>query len=87
MWKKLMKYWELKHYLSLIAYLGQCAKFYSIIIAYRNVSLFRSQNIAERKRYVKLVDSVKESGGDVKIFSSMHVTGERKLILCSIIFL
>jgi len=40
-------------------------------------SLFRSQNIAERKRYVKLVDSVKESGGDVKIFSSMHVTGEQ----------
>jgi len=48
--------------------------YYSLI----NVSLFRSQNIAERKRYVKLVDSVKESGGDVKIFSSMHVTGERK---------
>lgn len=27
---------------------------------------------------MKLVDSVKESGGDIKIFSSMHVTGERK---------
>ncbi|XP_050438718.1 protein pelota isoform X2 [Adelges cooleyi] len=40
-------------------------------------SLFRSQNILQRKRYVKLVDSVRESGGDVKIFSSMHVTGER----------
>lgn len=72
-----MKYWESKHCLSLIAYLGKCTKFYPII-DYRNVSLFRSQNIAERKRYVKLVDSVKESGGDVKIFSSMHVTGERK---------
>lgn len=44
------------------------------------ICLFRSQNIAERKRYVKLVDSVKESGGDVKIFSSMHVTGERKYL-------
>lgn len=62
------------------------------IIGYRNLSiiyiicLFRSQNIAERKRYVKLVDSVKEAGGDVKIFSSMHVTGERKLILYLITF-
>jgi len=32
-----------------------------------------------RKRYVTLVDSVRESGGEVKIFSSMHVSGERKL--------
>ncbi|XP_050523069.1 protein pelota [Daktulosphaira vitifoliae] len=40
-------------------------------------SLFRSQNIEERKRYVKLVDSVRESGGDAKIFSSLHVTGEQ----------
>jgi hypothetical protein len=30
---------------------------------------------------VALVDSVRESGGEVKIFSSMHVSGERKLIL------
>lgn len=31
-----------------------------------------------RKEYVKLVDSVRESGGEVKIFSSMHISGERK---------
>ena len=27
---------------------------------------------------MNLVDSVRESGGDVKIFSSLHVSGERK---------
>ncbi|XP_074096166.1 protein pelota-like [Cotesia typhae] len=39
--------------------------------------LFRCQNIAERKEYVELVESVRESNGDVKIFSSMHVSGEQ----------
>ncbi|KAH9502895.1 hypothetical protein Btru_074734 [Bulinus truncatus] len=39
--------------------------------------LFRAQNVAQRKRYVALVDSVKESGADVKIFSSLHVSGEQ----------
>jgi len=41
-------------------------------------SLFRSQNLAERKRYVKIVDSVREGSGTVRIFSSLHVSGERK---------
>ena len=36
-----------------------------------------------RKRYVNLVDSVRDSGGDVKIFSSLHVSGERK---CATVF-
>ncbi|KAK3907268.1 Protein pelota [Frankliniella fusca] len=40
-------------------------------------NLFRCQNVKERKQYVALVDSVRESGGDVKIFSSLHVTGEQ----------
>ncbi|KAK7075221.1 hypothetical protein SK128_016273 [Halocaridina rubra] len=39
-------------------------------------SLFRSKNLDERRRYVRLVDSVKENGGDVKIFSSLHISGE-----------
>ncbi|XP_076452895.1 protein pelota-like [Babylonia areolata] len=39
--------------------------------------LFRSQDIQQRKRYVNLVDSVRENGGDVKIFSSLHVSGEQ----------
>lgn len=39
--------------------------------------LFRSQDLSQRKRYVKLVDTVRETGGDVKIFSSLHVSGEQ----------
>lgn len=27
---------------------------------------------------MQIVDSVRESGGDVRIFSSMHISGERK---------
>mmetsp|Transcript_19667 Transcript_19667/g.54879 ORF Transcript_19667/g.54879 Transcript_19667/m.54879 type:complete len:382 (-) Transcript_19667:320-1465(-) len=40
-------------------------------------SLFRINDVAKRKRYVGLVDSVKESGGEALIFSSMHVSGEQ----------
>jgi len=40
--------------------------------------VFRCQDIALRKEYVELVENVKDSGGDVKIFSSLHVSGERK---------
>lgn len=39
--------------------------------------LFRSQDLPQRKRYVKLVDTVRETGADVKIFSSLHVSGEQ----------
>lgn len=39
--------------------------------------LFRSKDVAKRKQYVKLVESVKENGGDIKIFSSLHVSGEQ----------
>ena len=39
--------------------------------------LFRANNVAERRRYVELVDKVKETGGDVKIFSSLHISGEQ----------
>ena len=28
--------------------------------------------------YVKLVESVRDNGGNVRIFSSLHVSGERK---------
>ncbi|KAL9708205.1 hypothetical protein quinque_011723 [Culex quinquefasciatus] len=40
-------------------------------------NLFRCQEVATRKEYVQLVDSVRDSGGEVKIFSSMHVSGEQ----------
>ena len=40
---------------------------------------YRNQDPIQRKEYVKMHDDVLEAGGDVKIFSSMHVSGERKL--------
>lgn len=40
-------------------------------------ALFRSSNVQTRKTYVDLVESVRANGGVVRIFSSMHVTGER----------
>ncbi|KAK2713942.1 hypothetical protein QYM36_009735 [Artemia franciscana] len=39
-------------------------------------NLFRSKDISERRRYVSLVDSVRSSGGKIRIFSSMHFSGE-----------
>ncbi|ESR55385.1 hypothetical protein CICLE_v10023555mg [Citrus x clementina] len=39
--------------------------------------LFRNFEIATRKKYVDLVNSVKDSGGNAHIFSSMHVSGEQ----------
>jgi len=39
--------------------------------------LFRSQEIEVRKRWVKLVDEVKEQGGEVRVLSSMHQSGRR----------
>ena len=40
-------------------------------------SLFRSKDVKERKRYVALADSVRENNGEVRLFSSLHVTGEQ----------
>ena len=41
-------------------------------------ALFRSRDLAERKKFVNIVDSVKENMGTVRIFSSLHISGERK---------
>ncbi|CAG9797710.1 unnamed protein product [Chironomus riparius] len=40
-------------------------------------NLFRNQDPIQRKEYVKMHDDVLEAGGDVKVFSSMHVSGEQ----------
>lgn len=40
-------------------------------------TLFRTRNFSMRKEYVKLVESVKERGGEVYIFSRSHVSGEK----------
>ncbi|KAI0594876.1 hypothetical protein F4775DRAFT_415828 [Biscogniauxia sp. FL1348] len=42
-----------------------------------NNSLFRSQDIATRRRYVSMVDKVKEDGGEARILSSDHESGQR----------
>ncbi|KAL9248250.1 hypothetical protein vseg_021594 [Gypsophila vaccaria] len=39
--------------------------------------LFRSADVVTRQKYVNLVSSVKDSGGNAHIFSSMHVSGEQ----------
>lgn len=40
--------------------------------------------MAKRKKYVAIVDGVKENNGDVRIFSSLHVSGERTSALLSL---
>lgn len=39
--------------------------------------LFRSADVPTRRKYVDLVESVKAGGGEVYIFSAMHVSGEQ----------
>ncbi|CAN6487259.1 unnamed protein product [Victoria cruziana] len=39
--------------------------------------LFRSCDIKTRRKYVNLMDSIKDSGGTAHVFSSMHVSGEQ----------
>jgi len=39
--------------------------------------LFRAKNVSDRKQYVDLVDKVRQAGGEVKIFSSLHISGEQ----------
>ncbi|VVT49062.1 uncharacterized protein SAPINGB_P002085 [Magnusiomyces paraingens] len=40
-------------------------------------SLFRSDDVAERKEYIAMVEEVKNSGGSVEIFSSLHDAGQQ----------
>lgn len=40
-------------------------------------ALFRTNDVAARRGWVALVDSVRGGGGDVHIFSSAHVSGEQ----------
>jgi len=37
--------------------------------------LFRNSDVKIRKQYVSLVESVRENGGDVYVFSTLHVSG------------
>mmetsp|Transcript_29100 Transcript_29100/g.74628 ORF Transcript_29100/g.74628 Transcript_29100/m.74628 type:complete len:382 (-) Transcript_29100:170-1315(-) len=40
-------------------------------------SIFRVNNVAKRRKVTKLVEGVREAGGEVFIFSAMHVSGEQ----------
>jgi len=40
-------------------------------------TLFRSDDIATRRKYVDLVESAKDNGALVKVFSSLHVSGQQ----------
>ena len=40
-------------------------------------ALFRSPDLNTRRQYIALVESVREHGGTVRIFSSLHVSGEK----------
>jgi protein pelota len=39
-------------------------------------TLFKSKDVQERRRYVQLVEDVKQAGGDVLLLSAQHVSGE-----------
>lgn len=39
--------------------------------------LFRNSDVVTRRKYVALVESVREHGGKVYVFSSMHVSGQQ----------
>ncbi|KAH9502033.1 hypothetical protein DERF_012833 [Dermatophagoides farinae] len=39
--------------------------------------LFRYKDVTIRRKYIEIVDKVRELGGDVRIFSSLHVSGEQ----------
>lgn len=39
--------------------------------------LFRSLDIAERRKYVALVEEARDNGAEVHVFSSLHVSGEQ----------
>ncbi|KAI1185624.1 pelota [Nemania serpens] len=46
-------------------------------VLFINNSLFRSLDIATRKRYVAMVDKVREDGGEARVLSSDHESGQR----------
>jgi protein pelota len=39
-------------------------------------TLFKSKDVQERRRYVQLVEDVKQAGGEVLLLSAQHISGE-----------
>ena len=46
--------------------------------------LFRSASIAERRRYIELVELVRANGGQVLVFSALHTSGEQLALLTGV---
>lgn len=40
----------------------------------------RSNDVKQRQKYVDLVEAVRQKGGEVVIFSSMHESGQRESV-------
>jgi protein pelota len=47
-------------------------------------SLFRAADVKTRREYVNLVESVRENGGQVYVFSSLHVSGEQLALVTGV---
>uniref|UniRef100_A0A8C1DB04 Protein pelota homolog n=1 Tax=Cyprinus carpio carpio TaxID=630221 RepID=A0A8C1DB04_CYPCA len=60
-----------------LAHVERASEALAVDILLISDKLFRHQDIATRSRYVRLVDNVKENGGNVRIFSSLHVSGDQ----------
>lgn len=59
---------------------GKCGEMY-VSLRGCNFNIFlmdRNADVVARQKYANLVKSVKDSGGTVHIFSSLHVSGERE---------
>ncbi|AWP17668.1 putative protein pelota -like isoform 5 [Scophthalmus maximus] len=51
--------------------------FYKMLQHEPDRAFYGHQDVPTRSRYVRLVDSVRDNGGNVRIFSSLHVSGEQ----------
>jgi protein pelota len=58
-------------------FVEKAAEFGAIATLMVTDSLFRSEDIDLRRKYIKLVEMVKGSGSTVLVFSSLHTSGEQ----------
>lgn len=70
----------LVRFLSPMSYSGGSPKFLQVRFPFQLSHYFthRASDPVLRKKYVKLVESVRQKGAEVLIFSSMHESGQRE---------
>uniref|UniRef100_A0A8C5HQM8 Protein pelota homolog n=1 Tax=Gouania willdenowi TaxID=441366 RepID=A0A8C5HQM8_GOUWI len=68
---------EENQYVKVIAHVEKAAEALAVDTLLISDKLFRHQDIPTRSRYVRLVDNVRDNGGNVRMFSSLHVSGEQ----------